>query len=185
MVSTRGHVTKEDMLGALNNILNNFVFGMVASRIVPQEAWSNVSSQAAIFQGPTGDLLTVRLEPLYKNLASPSDRKILIEEFENGLKRSLMREGHEAILWYTKETGQLDKYRNVAWFQFARIMRNIVSHKQGGILWKWPNAGKGVTQVSWRNRTLDTGMVGKSVYFTHQEALQLFVDQLDFARSLA
>lgn len=183
MVRVTGGLTKGELLGALHNVLNNFIFGMVVSRIVPKDAWSSVASQSAIFQGPQGELLTVKLEPIFKNMASPSDRKILIEEFENGLKRSLMSEGHEVILWYCEETGQFHAYENMPWFQFARIIRNVVSHKQGGILKNWPMdlTQKGITRVSWRNRMLDTCMVGKEVDFTHQEALQLFSDQLNFA----
>ena len=148
MVRVTGGLTKGELLGALHNVLNNFIFGMVVSRIVPKDAWSSVASQSAIFQGPQGELLTVKLEPIFKNMASPSDRKILIEEFENGLKRSLMSEGHEVILWYCEETGQFHAYENMPWFQFARIIRNVVSHKQGGILKNWPMdlTQKGITK---------------------------------------
>jgi hypothetical protein len=36
-------VTKQELLAALQNILNNFVFGMVLTRIVPDSQWSKVA----------------------------------------------------------------------------------------------------------------------------------------------
>lgn len=178
-------MTKNELVGALHNVLNNFIFGMASSRLVPQETWQKVSTERATFQGLQGELLQVDLEPLSRNMANPSDRKILVEEFENGLKRAMMREGHELILWYCEDTNQFHLYKSEPWFQFGRIIRNIVSHKQGGILRKWPKdlKDKGITQVSWRNRTLDITMEGKDIDFTHHEALQLFKDQLDFVQS--
>ena len=40
-----------------------------------------------------------------------------------------------------------------------------------------------VLSVSWRGRVFDTSLVGKPVQFTHQEALQLFTDQMKFVVS--
>jgi hypothetical protein len=71
------------------------------------------------------------------------------------------------------------------WFQFARIIRNVVSHKNGGILRAWPPdlSKAGTTSVAWRSRALELSNVGKPVEFTHNEALQLFADQMEFAHS--
>ena len=79
-------------------------------------------------------------------------------------------------------TNQYSVYKAEPWFQFARIIRNVVSHKDGGILRTWPRdlTKTGVTQVSWQNRTLDVSMVGQEIAFTHHEALWLFQDQLEF-----
>lgn len=175
-------MTKNELIGALHNILNNFVFGIVSSRFVAQETWEKLATECAVFQAPQGELLHVELEPLSRNMANPSDRKILVEEFEKSLKRAMMSEGHELILWYCEETKQYQNYKTEPWFQFARIIRNIVSHKQGGVLRQWPEdlKKKGISQVSWRNRIIDEKMVGKDIEFTHHEALQLFKDQLDF-----
>lgn len=177
--------TKQELMGALHNILNNFVFGMVLSRIVPAAAWQKIVDEQATFQGPDGSLLYVDLAPLVANLSNPTDRKILVEEYENGLKRALLSEGHEVILAYCGATNQFSLYKAQPWFQFARIIRNVVSHKDGGILRKWPPdlTRVGVTTVAWRTRALDTSMVGKPIEFTHHEALQLFKDQMDFAQS--
>lgn len=179
-------MNKNELLSKLENVLNNYIFGIAASRLVPDHVWETTKGKTAGFESPSGDTLTVDLSALASNMANPKDKKILVEEFENCLKRAIMREGHELILQYCEETGQFEKYESVSWFQFSRIIRNVVSHKQGGVLRVWPRdlTKKNVTSVSWRNRTLDTSLVGKDIQFTHNEALQLFIDQREFAKNI-
>lgn len=115
-------------------------------------------------------------------MSNSGERIQLIDEYEKSLRRTLLREGYEVILDYCGGTNQLDKYKAEPWFQFVRIMRNVVSHKEGGILREWPInlMEKCITSVAWRNRVLGTSMVGQVVDFTPAEALTLFYDQMDF-----
>ncbi len=179
-------MNKRDLLSKLETVLNNYIFGIAASRLVPDSIWETTRGKTAGFESPSGETLRVDLSALALNMANPDYRKILVEEFENCLKRAIMREGHELILQYCEETDQFDKYKSQSWFQFSRIIRNVVSHKQGGNLRVWPRnlTKNNVTSVSWRNRTLDTSMVGKDIRFTHNEALQLFIDQREFAKNM-
>jgi len=171
-------------MNMLNNVMNNYIFGITASMLVPEDAWQSTLGRTAGFESPLGSVLKVDLSALALNMSVAKYRKILVEEFENCLKRSMMREAHEIILLYCEKTGQYDKYKSQPRFQFARIIRNVVSHKQGGVLTNWPKdlSKKGITTVQWRARSLDTKMVGSEVKFTHNEVLQLFLDQRDFAQ---
>ncbi|WP_018971273.1 hypothetical protein [Rudaea cellulosilytica] len=127
-------MTKNEMLGAPNNVLNNFMFGLVMPRITPDTAWQQITNQHATFQAPDGSLLRIDLTPIARNIGRAEDRKILVSEFESGLKRALLTEGHEVLLGYCEVTNQVAKYKAQSWFQFARIMRNVASHKSGGTL---------------------------------------------------
>jgi hypothetical protein len=178
-------MTKTELIGALNNILNNNVYGLLLTRLVPDDRWNSIRPTVATFKGQQGDLLRIDIAPLCNSLSNPADKKIVTEEFENCLKRASVREGHEVILLYCEETNQFPLYKAQPWFQFARIIRNVVSHKHAGNLRQWPNdlANKGVNQVAWRGRTLDTTMVGSEVDFTIQEALQLLIDQIEFVQT--
>lgn len=175
--------TKTEMISALNNILNNFVFGTVLSRVTPEGGWDRFASKTLTFQGPDGTLQEVILQPLFANLSRDNDRKILIEEFEKVLRRALLSEGHEVLLAYCEHTNQYPLYKAVPWFQFARIIRNVTSHKDCGVLREWPNDLKksGVLVVKWRGRVLEASKIGQNVELTSQEALQLFADQMGFA----
>lgn len=150
-----------------------------------QKIGSGLKKKQAAFQAVQGGTLTVALGPLSKIMSDPPNRKILIEEFEKGLKRAVMSEGHELLLWYCEQTHQVDIYRSESWFQFARIIRNTVSHKQGGTLREWPHDLKknGIIRVSWRDRIIDENMIGEEIQFSHAEALQLLKDQINFVEN--
>jgi hypothetical protein len=94
----------------------------------------------------------------------------------------MMREAHELILLYCEETNQFATYKAEPWFQFARLMRNTNSHKDGGAIREWPRdlLKNNITSVSWRNKTFDTTMLGQRVVFYPPEGLELMKDQIDF-----
>jgi len=177
-------VTKDELLNALNNVLNSFLYGLMCSRLTPPEKWRDVSTSAVLFEGKDIDI-RIALGPLSQRLTDDSLRERFLRNYENTLLRALLRESHELILLYCEQTNQFSIYKNEPWFQFARIMRNAVSHKQGGFLTKWRDdlRKKGICIAKWRERTLDTTMVGCPISFYHNEALLLLNDQREFVTS--
>ena len=175
---------RQELLSALTNTWQNFVIGLLLTQFMPEEKWISLSQGGIRFDGPNGPWFHAPPNWSAGALGDRQNRVKAISELEKSLKRALSREGHELILLYCQETHQVEKYKVVPWFQFARIIRNVVSHKQGGILREWPDdlRKKGITRASWRNRTLEITMVGLEIPFSPQEALQLFADQFDFAQ---
>ena len=112
-------------------------------------------------------------------MTNPVDCQIVIDEYEKSLKRALLGETHEVISSYCEATYQYLIYKAQSWYEFARIIRNTVSHKDGGTLQRWPD--KRVKIAKWRIGTLDPSMVGQAIDFTPYEALQLAKDHTDFA----
>jgi len=170
---------------ALETVLNNIVFGLLLTRLVKADAWANAGPPIATFKGSTGDLLKLNVGPMCSRMTDDDYKKVVTDEFENCLKRATVREGHELLLLYCKETKQFHLYKSESWFQFARIIRNVVSHKDGGRLREWPRNLKkdGVSQASWRHYSLSEGMVGTVIRFTLYDALLLLKDQIEFART--
>ena len=175
---------KQELLSALTNTWQNFVIGLLLIQFMPEEKWISLSQHGIRFDGPIGPWFQVPQDWSADVLGNRQKRGDATGELEKSLKRALLREGHELILLYCQETHQVEKYKIVPWFQFARIIRNVVSHKQGGNLHDWPNdlRNRGITSVSWRNRTLEISMLGQKIPFSHQEALQLFADQFGFSQ---
>ncbi len=105
--------------------------------------------------------------------------------YENSLLRTLMRETHELILLYCEETQQSSVYKAEPWFQFARVLRNVISHKEGGTLRVWPRdlLERGVTSVTWRAKTFDTTMLNQPLVFYPTDGLELVKDQIEFAEA--
>lgn len=168
---------KRNLMIGLDNILNNYVFGLTASRESRPEEWTRTSPPIARFEAPNGSMLDLSVQGFFKALANPASREIAIEEFENMLKRGLLTDTFELILGYSRDTNQ--DCSHDALFQFARIIRNTASHKTKGILGEWPKglSKKGVTEVTWRNKTFSKERdVGKEVFLTHHEAVLLHWD---------
>lgn len=178
-------MTLTELNAGLENVLNNIVFELLLTRLVPDEAWAIVNPPIATFQGSQGDLLRLDVGSMCSRMAIPEYKKAVIEEFENCLKRATVREGHELILLYCEQTKQFQVYKAQPWFQFARIIRNVVSHKDAGMLQEWPPDLKraGIPSVSWRHHVLAENMVGSAVAFTLYDALNLLKDQIEFART--
>jgi len=175
---------KQELLSGLTNTWQNFVIGLSLTQFMPEEKWIFLSQGGIRFDGPNGPWFHAAPNWSSDVLGDRQNRDKAIGELEKSLKRALIREGHELILLYCEETHQVEKYKATPWFQFARIIRNTASHKQGGKLREWPSdlRKKGITSVSWRNRTLEITIVGQEIEFTHQEALQLLADQFSFAQ---
>ncbi len=106
-------------------------------------------------------------------------------KYENSLLRTLMREAHELILLYCEDTQQVPPlliYKAEPWFQFARVLRNIISHKEGGAFREWPKdlLKNGITSVAWRGKKFDTTMLGHRLVFYPTDGLELIKDQIEF-----
>lgn len=167
---------KDELLKGLNIFLNNFLYGCVCPTLVPPELWRAVSLQTAVF----GDV-EIKLGPLVKfaRNADYTAAEGFKRNYENSLLRAMMREAHELILLYCRETGQFQIYEAQPWFQFARVLRNVVSHAEGGTLRRWP---KGITSVTWREKTFDATMLGRRLVFYPPDGLELLKDQIEFVR---
>lgn len=178
-------MTKHELLSALTNTWQSFIFGLLLPELLTEDAWNRLSGKTITFEGPEGPKIHVGPKWYAEAIMNVNSRSNVMGEFEKVLKRAVVREGHEFILFYCEQTNQFDKYKAVSWFQFARIMRNVVSHKQNGALDKWPDdlVKKGINSVSWQTRTLDISMVGLEISFTHVEALQLLADQINFVKT--
>jgi hypothetical protein len=178
-------MTLAELNAGIENVLNNIVFGLLLTRLVPAEAWANVNPPIATFKASLGDLLRLNVGPMCSRMVIPQYTKAVAEEFENCLKRAAVREGHELLLLYCEQTNQFQVYKAQPWFQFARIIRNVVSHKDAGMLREWPSDLKraGISSVFWHQHVLAESMVGSAVAFTLYDALNLLKDQIDFART--
>lgn len=176
-------MNKSDLIAQLHTVLNTFVFGIALRCHFPPLLWPQLANEQLEFGN--GEKAIIKLAPLIERLSNKDDQEDLFNEYEKSLKRSLLREGHELILAYCEATNQFALYKAQTWFQFARIIRNIVSHKDSGMLRTWPKdlAENGIKDVQWRGRTLDDSMVGSAVKFTPYEAIQLFDDQMRFIQT--
>ena len=165
-------------MNGLNVVRNSFLYGFVCPKLVPPERWRDAAQKTAVFQSSEGEI-EIQLGPLVRRALDVdyTAREGFKRNYENSLLRTLMREAHELIMLYCEETQQFPVYKAEPWFQFARIPRNAISHKEGGTLREWPRdlLAKGITFVTWRGKTFDTTMLGQP-----PDGLELVKDQIDF-----
>ena len=103
-------MTKEELLNGLNNILNNFLYGFIAPKLVTAEAWQEASGKIALFKGRKSEI-EIQLGPISKRIFDPKLREGFNRNYENSLLRAMIRESHELILLYCHETNQLQTYK--------------------------------------------------------------------------
>jgi hypothetical protein len=130
-------LTKNELLNGLNIVLNNFLYGCVCPNLVPPEHWRAVSLQAAVFKSGKGDI-EIKLGPLVMRSrnADYTAAEGFKRNYENSLLRAMMRDAHELILLYCRETGQFLIYEAQPWYQFARLVLTCINQSKGGGAWK-------------------------------------------------
>ena len=179
-------MTKTETLSALENIRNNFLYGNIVTRVIPDKFWEDNVNQIAIFVRSDSSILEIPLYNICHILLTktPHGGPLLISEFESSLMRSIMRESHEIVLKYSETSGQFQIYKDQSWFQFFRIIRNTASHKDGGNIHKWPEDLKknGITTVEWKARSLDISFEGKDLEFSIPDALDMWYELYEFVK---
>ncbi len=113
-------------------------------------------------------------------LRNDNDRSIAIKEFLNMLLRSLIKESFELIKEYCEESAQSRLFKTEPWFQFARIIRNCLSHN---FKFEFNAYDRRLLPVTWKARTITLQMDGQHLelgFFGYVEAWELFQEFQEF-----
>lgn len=174
---------KNQLLLKLNAVQHNLLIGLATGMEWVPKNWKDICNITFDFTGDDGaSKAKISLKGLHDTLMNESTRETTRINFMACLKRATLREAHELILLYCEESNQFEEYKSQPWFQFARIIRNVISHKDCGVLREWPSdlSKKGITSVVWRGNELRKDMVGQTIDFKVREALHLLDDQREF-----
>lgn len=170
-------VTKADLLAQLVNARNNYVLGLAAlSLFATREVYPILETQSASF-----GTYTVGFDQVSKLLRVTADRDIAIKEFLTMLLRALIKESFELIKDYSDQSGQASLLKGQIWYQFARIIRNCISHN---FHFEFNSYDKGLLPVAWRSRTITAAMDRQPLplsFFGYTEAWELFNEFTLFA----
>jgi hypothetical protein len=162
-------------------LLRNFVFGQQLAKDFKKNPCVN---PVITFRTETGDEERIDVRSLYVNAENQSliEPKEVLQQFRRSLSRSVVAESYEAILFYCRETNQTQKHLQSNFYQFTRIMRHITSHGKGGFLTQWPpNLSKrGIYEVHWRNKVINSSMIGQRVGLNDLDIIRLLKEEIDF-----
>ena len=105
-------------------------------------------------------------------------RQVLTNNLGLLLKHALVRDSFEVVKTYAKDSGQGQKFRTWAAYDFARFVRNTLSHGDQAILHRWTPTD--LAAATWRNRRLTQGDVGKPLILEPAEYVLLQDDLYAF-----
>jgi hypothetical protein len=163
--------TKDEALNAFYNLHNTYAFGLTAAAIFPE-----VLSTLNGIGGKLGDE-SVSFTDLAQAMKDPAKRKQTVEEFEKSLKRTVLREAHELLLWYTTETSQFTDYDKQPWSNFARAMRHILSHGQVGAI---TDRVKPLLPAKWRSMVIAKDQ--KELLISPSQVFEFLLDMETFLK---
>ena len=123
---------------------------------------------------------TIEFKQVNRLLMNSTDRNIACKEFLNSQIRALIKESFELIKNYCDETRQNSTFKAEPWYQFARMIRNCLSHN---FRFEFNKHDKSLLPVNWKSRTINATMDGKHLelkFFGYVETWELFTDYQDF-----
>jgi len=170
-------LTKPELLSQLTNAKNNYILGLAAlSLFATPEAYPLLDKNHVSF-GP----YTLTFDQVATLLRKPADRDVAVKEFLNMLLRALIKESFELLKDYCDEIIQADQFKTESWYQFARMIRNCLSHS---FRFEFNSYDKSLLPVTWKSRTITLAMDEQLLslsFFGYVEAWELFIEFYDFA----
>ncbi|MGB5100659.1 MAG: hypothetical protein WBN94_08700 [Methanothrix sp.] len=167
---------KKELISQLENAKNNYILGLSAISLFSNEKVYPILEESHARFGA----YTVEFSQVKNLLVKPDDRDIAIKEFLNSQIRALIKESFELIKSYCDETKQDSKFKAEPWYQFARFIRNCLSHN---FKFKFNKHDPKLLPVTWKARTIDAAMDEpdlKLEFFGYVETWELFSEFKDF-----
>jgi hypothetical protein len=167
---------KKELLSQLENAKNNYVLGLASISLFSNEKIYPILEESSAKFGK----YTVEFKQVKNLLMKPADREIAVKEFLTSQIRALIKESFELIKSYCKETNQSAKFKAEPWYEFARMIRNCLSHN---FKFKFGKYDESILPITWKNRTIDVSMNGNPLglkFFGYVETWELFTEYQNF-----
>ncbi len=169
-------MSKQDLVNQLTHTKNNYIFGLAAFTIFSsEESYPLLNTHLAAF----GEY-TVTFDQLVSLLKIPEDRRIALKEFLKMHMRTLMIESFEHIKAYCQNTDQYAAFKSQNWYEFARLIRNFLSHN---CRFEFNKYDRDRLPITWNEKTITVEMDKKSPdfsFFGEVETWELFQEFENF-----
>jgi hypothetical protein len=124
--------------------------------------------------------VALALDPLADALESPTERRIIVTNLQLMLKHALVRHTFEIVKAYAEDTGQEGTFKAWPGYDFARLVRNTLSHRNGALLHRW--SPPTLRSATWRQRVITPADVGTYITLNAAEYVQLQEDLYELLR---
>lgn len=169
-------ITKPELISQLENAKNNYVLGLAAISLFSNDKAFPILDESHARFGT----YTVEFRQVASLLRKPADRDIAVKEFLTSQIRALIKESFELIKDYCEGTNQSPILKAEAWYQYARMIRNCLSHN---FHFHFNKYDKSILPVSWNAKTIDISLDGKPLklsFFGYTESWELFIQYQTF-----
>jgi hypothetical protein len=171
-------LSKAELLSQLTNAKNNYILGMAAISLFSSPATLPILEQSHAAFGP----YSIQFGQVAGLLRISKDREIAIKEFLTSQIRSLIKESFELLKNYTEETKQEAALQAEPWYQFARMIRNCLSHN---FRFGFNAYDKKKLPQTWKAKTIAVSMDDQPLelaFFGYTETWEMFREFEEFAK---
>jgi hypothetical protein len=190
-------MTTKDKRWALNQLRhrkNSFLLALCSVNFFKGPALDSLKGKRFLFKGAsivfdpleserTGKRLEFEIDQLIQSRDNtPDDFNYDVIQLIKSARRNFVKESFEAIRAYTEENSSSLKTNiiNEPWFNYARLIRNAVSHD---LHWHFSKKDIPILPVSYNAITIDISLNGQDIteQFLHvEDLLYLWIDMNDF-----
>ncbi len=168
---------KEELITSLEYVGNSCILGLAAVSLFKEQEIQKLLEESDL---EIGDY-TVDLKQVSQQLKADK-RGRAISEYIKMLFRVLIKESFELVKSYCKDSNQTSLIKAETWYQFARIIRNCLSHDFRFVFNKHD---KNILPVSWKCHTISIDMDGQYLdlkFLSWQAAIELIDDLRAFVK---
>ena len=117
-------MTKEELVNQLAHTKNNYIIGLAALSVFNSGKAGPILDRHAVAFGD----YSITFDQVSELLKKAPDHGIVLNEFNKMLMRATIIESFEHIKEYCQNTNQYPLFKKQPWYEFARIIRNFLSH---------------------------------------------------------
>lgn len=168
-----GIETKSDLIASLKAIRAMAHYGLALDQYFATSGLPADFGQEPLWiqdnQGRQTGLLLDELVSHLKN-PDPENWNSTRRNLRASLCKTLLREGYEHVLHYCAKTNQVDVLKRAPFYQYLRLLRNTLSHRDGIVVREWPKELARLTEISWEGnviRKADTNVKASSIPMLH------------------
>jgi len=169
-------MTKHELLSQLENAKNHYILGLAALALfATEESYPLIEKSSCSFGS-----YSLSLDQVANLLRKREDKEIALKQFTKMLLRAMVKESFELIKDYCDVSKQTSSFTSQPWYQFARMIRNCLSHS---FRFEFRKYDKGLLPVSWKGKSITTAMDGSHLelsFFGYVEAWELFAEMNSF-----
>ena len=172
-------MNKTELLSQLENAKNNFILVLASTSLFSNKKTYPILEELNCKFGK----YSIPFKQVANMMKKENDRNIACKEFVNMGLRILIKESFELIKDYSENTNQKQIFQKQTWYQFARIIRNCLSHN---FKFQFNPYDKTLLPITWKNKTIDISFDNTHLqlsFFGYVEAWELFDEMNLFVKN--